>query len=129
MSSLLQLGQTNIALPSTGGQLRNYHLAHELARGLAVTHLGFQDQHDPPSHKPLSRDVPITLIPREKPYSLGKLTLGAIGRVPAGLLNFTSQGMTEAVARTLNQADNPYDIVQVEGLEMFPYLRLIRSSR
>ena len=43
---LLQLAQINIANLSTGTQLRNFHLAYQLAKAMNVTHLGFQDHYD-----------------------------------------------------------------------------------
>ncbi len=122
---LLQLGQTNIANLSTGSQLRNYHLARQLAKAMSVTHLGFQDCYDARSHTYSSGEIAMTLIPREKPYTLRKLALGALGRTPAGILNFASPAMAEALETAL--ARDPYDIVQIEGIEMFSYLRIIRA--
>jgi polysaccharide biosynthesis protein PslH len=123
---LLQLGQTNIANPSTGAQLRNYHLARQLAKTLDVTHLGFQDGYDAQSGSHSFGEISVTLVPREKPYTFRKLALGAVSRTPAGLLNFASSAMTGALETAL--ARQPYDIVQIEGIEMFSYLQIIRAS-
>jgi polysaccharide biosynthesis protein PslH len=123
---LLQLGQTNIANLSTGSQLRNHHLARQLAKAMSVTHVSFQDRYDVQSGTCSSGEIPVTLIPREKPYTLGKLALGAVGRTPAGLLNFASPAMAKALETAL--ARDPYDIVQIEGIEMSSYLRIIRAS-
>jgi polysaccharide biosynthesis protein PslH len=123
---LLQLGQTNIANLSTGSQLRNYHLARQLTKAMSVTHVGFQDRYDARSGTCSSGEIPMTLVPREKPYTFGKLALGAVGRAPAGLLNFVSPAMTEALETAL--ARDAYDIVQIEGIEMSSYLHIIRAS-
>ena len=123
---LLQLAQINIANPSTGSQLRNYHLARQLAKAMSVTHLGFLDPYDARSGTSLSGEIPLILVPRERPYTLRKLALGALGRTPASLLNFASPAMAEALETALARVS--YDIVQIEGIEMFSYLPIIRAS-
>jgi glycosyltransferase involved in cell wall biosynthesis len=123
---LLQLAQTNIASVAKGAALRNYHLACQLAKTMRVTHLGFQDTYDALSGASSSCEIPITLVPRLQPYSLGKLMLGVVRKTPAGLLNFASTAMVKALETEL--AQDPYDIIQIEGIEMFGYLHAIRSS-
>jgi sugar transferase (PEP-CTERM/EpsH1 system associated) len=106
----------------TGAKLRNYHLARVLSRDARVTLLAFGD-----SSSAELRDVytEIVTVPRGNGYSLGKLLRGAVGRTPLPLLNYTSQEMTDAVARLL--AEDEFDVVQVESIHLMSYLRTIRA--
>jgi glycosyltransferase involved in cell wall biosynthesis len=121
---LLQLGQASIVHPATGAQLRNYHLAKELAKSMDVTHLGFTDATRNPLHRPepcLINNIPTTLIQKNASYTVGKLLKGTIGRLPADLLNFESASMSSALSKLLD-ADH-YDIIQIEGVELFAHLK------
>ena len=124
---LLQLGQNSIANPSTGAQIRNFHLARQLAKTMSVTYLGFQDRHEALAGAGPSREVRMSLIPRERGYTIGKLARGALGSVPITVLNCMSSKMTAALEETLASA--PYDIVQIEGVHLYPYLGTIRSAK
>jgi len=122
---LLQLGEDNIAYPCVGPQMRNYHIARELARVMDVTHVGFSDKCEKveTSHH---GQIRITLVPKEPAYTLAKLVRGAFGRTPVMLLNFRSRVMASVLSDEL--AMFRYDVIQIEGIEMSPYLRLILAA-
>lgn len=124
---LLQLSQTSIANPLSGGQLRNYHVARQLAKVMEVTHLGFHDAGEPGAASGGSGPIRVILVPKEPSYTLSKLVRGALGKTPATMLNFQSAAMVAALDRELEQGR--YDIVQLEGIEMTPYLEQIRTAR
>jgi glycosyltransferase involved in cell wall biosynthesis len=124
---LLQLGQTSIDNPLSGGQLRNYHIAHQLAKVMDVSHLGFRDEAERVTARDGGTPVRMKYVQKERSYTFGKLLRGALGKTPATLLNFRSAAMNAALAEELETGR--YDIVQLEGIEMSPYLDMIRASR
>lgn len=123
---LLQLAHINIVNPSTGSQLRNYQLARQLGKAMVITHLGFQDRWEERSNARSDDQIRMTLVPKDRPYTVGKLARGALGKTPVTLLNFQSAAMAVALADTL--AAHRYDIVQIEGVEMASYLSIIRAA-
>jgi glycosyltransferase involved in cell wall biosynthesis len=124
---LLQLAQTSIDNPLSGGQLRNYHIANQLAKVMDVSHLGFRDEAVRVTARDGSMPVRMLYVQKERSYTFGKLLRGALGKTPATLLNFQSAAMKAALAAELETGR--YDIVQLEGIEMSPYLDMIRASR
>jgi len=124
---LLQLAQTSIDNPLSGGQLRNYHIAHQLAKIMDVSHLGFRDDAERVAARDGDTPIRMIYVQKERSYTFGKLLRGALGKTPATLLNFQSAAMTAALAEELETGR--YDIVQLEGIEMSPYLAMIRASR
>src|SRR5229473_2793386 len=124
---LLQLGQVNIAHPCSGSQLRNYYLARQLAEVMNVTHLGFRHQGDLGATTDCDRRIRMTLVPKERAYTVIKLARGVLGRTPVTLLNFCSSAMAAALAKEL--AAFHYDTVLIEGIEMSPYLPVIRAAK
>ncbi len=124
---LLQLGQVNIARPSTGAQLRNYYLLRELSKVMEVTHLGFHDAHEALPSARSNEQIRMTIVPKGRTYTIGKLVHGALGKTPVTLLNFQNAEMAAALRAKLSTTH--YDIVQLEGIEVSPYLRIIQASR
>ena len=124
---MLQLAQTNISNPLSGSQLRNYHVARQLAMIMDVTHLGFCDESEPVSAEYTNKPIRTMSIRRGRSYTLNKLVRGALGKTPATLLNSWSDAM--AAALTTELESGRYDIVQLEGIEMSPYLDIIRNTR
>jgi glycosyltransferase involved in cell wall biosynthesis len=121
---LLQLAQVGIGERSTGSRIRNYYLASQLAKVMKVTHLGFGD--DAGMMEPQSPEgMRIRLVPRERAYTIAKLVRGALGTTPVTLLNFESPVMAAALTAELAAFD--YDTVLIEGIEMAPYLPIIRT--
>jgi polysaccharide biosynthesis protein PslH len=124
---LLQLAQVNIRHPSTGSRIRNYHLATQLARVMNVTHVGFGDAGGMVNPSQGADRIRIRLVPREPGYTVAKLARGAFGRTPVTLLNFYDSAMVAVLAEEL--ATFSYDTVLVEGIEMIPYLPVIRAAK
>ena len=123
---LLQLAQTNISNPLSGSQLRNYHVARQLAKVMDVTHLGFCNESEPVSAEYTNVPIRTMSIQRGRSYTLSKLIRGALGKTPATLLNWRSDAMAAALATELETGR--YDIVQLEGIEMSPYLDIINNA-
>jgi polysaccharide biosynthesis protein PslH len=125
--------------PSTGGQLRNFYLARELAAaGEVVTYLGFSDgraraadqagTYEFAGRNPVGEwcEKLITL-PLETTYTPAKLARGLIGRTPLPVLNYTTPQMQAALTQLLDESD--FDLVHVQGLHLADYLPLIRAAR
>ena len=68
----------------------------------------------------------ILTVPRQGGYSFEKIVLGAIGKTPLPLLNYTTEAMKHALAKLL--PENSFDIVQVESIHLMNYLPVIRSA-
>ncbi len=126
MVKLLQLTPVSIAQPRSGVQLRNYHIAQQLARSFEVTHIGFFKSDEPVADIHSSGPVRIVPILRDRQYTFGKLLRGLIGPTPAAILNYYNAAMTSALQRELETGD--YDIVQLEGVEVAGYLDLVQKS-
>jgi glycosyltransferase involved in cell wall biosynthesis len=124
---LLQLGQVDIANPVTGAELRNYYLLRELSAAMDVTHLGLSDTGAPLRAEYSEGKIRIKAVAKDRAYTLGKLVRGAMGRTPAMLLNFECEAMKEALTEELSATQ--YDIIQLEGVEVSPYLSLVRRVR
>lgn len=109
----------------TGAKLRNYYLARVVAVHASVSLLAFSegDQHPPNLTNPYAQ---IVTVPRDQGYSFGKLLRGAVGRMPLPLLNYTSEEMKQALARTLGE--NAFDIIQIESMHLMNYLPTIREA-
>ena len=124
---LLQLAQTTIDNPLSGSQLRNYHIMHQLAKVMDVTHLGFRDKPESVLTGHSYAPIRMKTVQRERSYTFSKLVRGALGKTPATLLNSQSAAMAVALAAELET--DRYDIVQLEGIEMSPYLDIITKAR
>ncbi|WP_437802304.1 glycosyltransferase family 4 protein [Sorangium sp. So ce693] len=125
----------------TGAKLRNWHFVRQLARFARVTYLSFEDGvvRDgrvrmggcgpvPPAMTEIAQitDQVVTLA-RERPNSIGKILLGAVGQLPLVVLNYTTNAMRQELARVLEQGQ--FDAVQVEGVHLAGYLPLLRAAR
>ncbi len=125
--------------PSTGGQLRNFYLARELAAaGERVTYLGFSDNRarhaqDADTYQFENRNPvgewceQLITVPLDSSYSAAKLARGLLGRTPLPVLNYTTPAMQTALKQLLDERD--FDIVQVQGLHLADYLPIIRAAR
>jgi polysaccharide biosynthesis protein PslH len=110
----------------TGAKLRNYHLARVLSQRANVTLLAFGDHHNSITELEKVYERAIT-VPRRGGYTFDKIVLGAIGRTPLPLLNYTTEGMKQALAKLL--AESHFDVIQVESIHLMNYLPLIRSTQ
>jgi glycosyltransferase involved in cell wall biosynthesis len=124
---LLQLGQVNIVNPNSGSRLRNYCIAHQLAKVMQVTHLGFHEPDEMVQSVEIKDQIRVSLVPRATAYTIAKLVRGALGGTPVTLLNFYSTRMAAELAREL--VTSRYDTVLIEGIEMVPYLPMIQTAK
>lgn len=112
---------------TTGARLRDYHLASQLARRASVTFLGVRNSNDPeappPPDSPFER---IVLLTKGSSYTPGKILRGIVGPKPIPVLNFLSGRMRSELKVVL---DSGYDAVQVESMQLTPYLETIRAAK
>src|SRR5215467_7321649 len=134
--------------PDTGGKVRNYNLAREMTSYADVTYLAFSDGSDTPvaesvwlrgegyyRHRLKSADLEkqkgeferIVTVGRKPGYRLSKILLGAFGRTPITVLNYTTPEMSRCLANILGEGD--FDIVHMAGLHLSAYLPLIREAK
>ncbi|MGB7925861.1 MAG: glycosyltransferase [Pyrinomonadaceae bacterium] len=69
----------------------------------------------------------VITVRRDRGYTVTKIVRGAIGRTPLPVLNYTTRGMKQELARILDEQD--FDIVQVESIHLADYLPIIRAAR
>lgn len=96
-----------------------------LSQSAKITLLAFGD-HDhsiPELEKVYERTI---TVPRRGGYTFDKIVLGAIGRTPLPLLNYTTEGMKQALAKLL--AEGHFDVIQVESIHLMNYLPVIRFA-
>ena len=124
---LLQVAQRFSANPTSGAELRIFHLANELARHMSVTHLGFA----PPgtADVPARGGCPIEFaaVARQGSHRIIDLARGVVGRIPYPVLNYTRRSMKSALCRRLETES--FDIVLLESIHLAAYLPLLRQAR
>ena len=113
----------------TGGKLRDYHLARQLASRAHVTYLGFADRGTPdacPQHL-AAAFTSIIMEPRNAGYSAINLARGVVGRLPATVLNYTTPGMQRRLRQVLSS--EAFDVIQMEGVHLAGYWPLLKQAR
>jgi glycosyltransferase involved in cell wall biosynthesis len=115
---------------NTGAHLRNYHLSKELSSYAQTTFLSFPNQDgeaiDQTGYEADWGAQRVIVVPQKGGYSFGKIIRGAVGKTPLPVLNYTTSEMTRMLTDLLNR--EPFDIVQVESVQMSAYLPLIRAA-
>ena len=87
---------------TSGGPLRDYHLARELARRAPVTYLGLRSLHDPPSVPPPEGSMESCIVvDRDPAYSRGNIIRGLLGPIPVNVLNCYTERATAELRRLL----------------------------
>lgn len=112
----------------TGGKLRDYHLARQLAAHAQVTYVCFRDGNDV-SACPADLAAPferVIVLDRPPQYTKATLVKGLLGRQPANVINYT----TNTMGRTLQQLFNEqrFDTIQVENVFMSGYMQQLRNA-
>lgn len=128
---LLMLATQPFHPSNTGARIRNYYLAKELAAHFDVTYLSFSEQIAIDSAFDLDagrridgiRVVPVPLPAR---YGIRNLILGAVGRKPVTVLNYTARQMAQALEGLLREFD--FDFVQMESIHLIAYMPVIRAA-
>ncbi len=123
--NLLQLAPRFAAHPTSGAELRNYHLACRLAHHMRVTHIGFVPPESETAGSQQSIGPRLIPVTRNGAYRPLDLMRGVIGSVPFSVLNYTRAEMSDALRRLLQE--DRFDIVQLESIHMAGYLPLIHS--
>jgi glycosyltransferase involved in cell wall biosynthesis len=111
---------------NTGARLRDFHLAFELARQASVTYLGLRNPQDPPPVAPPGAAFESVLVSKETGYTPQKILRGLLGPVPVNVLNCWTWRAIAELRRLLD--GQRFDVVQIEGVHLTPYLRYIHSS-
>ena len=118
---------------TTGARLRDFYFAYEVAREAQLTYLGFLTSKEMPEGE-IQRDTldelrgsPTVLVSRNGGYSKSNILRGLLGPAPISVLNYKSPAMADELKRLLEETS--FDIVQMEGVHLFPYLELLRNAR
>jgi len=112
---------------NTGARLRDYHLARELARRASLTYLGLRNPQDPPPVPPPAEAFQAVLISKDPGYTPANILRGLLGPVPVNVLNCWTARAVAELRRLLD--GQQFDVVQVEGVHLTPYLPYIRAAR
>lgn len=112
---------------NTGARLRDYHLAHQLARNATVDYVGLRAPADAPAATlPESAGFRQIILEREPGYTPAKLVGGLLGPLPVTLRNFWSPQVAAQIRQMLGEQF--YDVVQIEGVHLAPYVEVIRQA-
>ena len=114
--------------PTSGARLRDYYLAHHLARRCALTYVALHQSGDPyPEEVPASAGFArYIILTRDRGYTPSKLVRGMLGPLPVTILNYFSPKVASEIAGIL--ADGRFDAVQLESTHLFEYLPVIQSA-
>ncbi|HRK18193.1 MAG TPA: glycosyltransferase family 4 protein [Hyphomicrobiaceae bacterium] len=110
----------------TGGKLRDFHLASELARRGQVTYLCYTDDASPCPQNLAEPFEEIITVPHAGSYSASTLARGLLTRAPATVLKYTTPAMTAALAALLERKS--FDTVQVETICLAAYMPALRAA-
>lgn len=131
---VLILGPYDIRNPTSGGELRSYHLARQLSRFLEVVYLCFRRDWGGKLERQLlpglgNQPMELWHLPRPRRYTPWKILRGWFGKTPLTLLNYSSRAMQEALRAVLDRGR--FDFLHIEGVHMSGYLNeaLCRSDR
>jgi polysaccharide biosynthesis protein PslH len=112
----------------TGGKLRDFHLARTLAGRADVTYLGFADADGGPCPADLARPFKqIIMEPLHRGRSPVDLMRGLIGKLPATVLKYTTDGMSKRLHQLLQS--ETFDVIQIEGVHLAGYWDILKSAR
>jgi|HubBroStandDraft_6_1064221.scaffolds.fasta_scaffold138628_2 glycosyltransferase involved in cell wall biosynthesis len=117
---------------TTGARLRDFYFAFEIARDARLTYLGFLTSKDLPEDEvrienlEALRGSETILVTRSGGYSKGNILRGVLGPAPISVLNYQSPVMAVELERLLKE--NAFDVVQMEGVHLFPYLDILRAA-
>lgn len=112
----------------TGGKLRDFHLARQLAAHAQVTYVCFRDGNDtspcpPDLAAPFAR---VIVLDRPPQYTKTTLVRGLLSRQPANVINYTTREMSNALRQLFNE--QRFDTIQVENVFMSGYMQLLRDA-
>jgi sugar transferase (PEP-CTERM/EpsH1 system associated) len=112
---------------NSGGRMRNYRLARQLAARESVTLVEMCNAHEryeaPPDD---SCFFGIVTVNQERAYTPFKIMRGLAGPIPLTVLNCWSPQAAAQLADVL--CSNPFDTVQIEGVHLMEYLPIIQDA-
>lgn len=112
----------------TGGKLRDFHLARELAKQARVTYVAFADAHHP-EPCPENFGAPfaaIELVASGSGYTALNIARGVVGQRPLPVLKYTTHAMAERIGSLI--ASGRFDSVQAEGVHLVDYMAIARAA-
>jgi len=113
--------------PNTGGRIRDYQLARQLAARCSVTFAEMRPAGEaeckPPQHSGLTNVVTLN---KGSAYTPFKILRGLAGPVPVTLLNCWSRRMAAEFADAFKSPQ--FDTVQIEGVHLMQYLPVIKEA-
>lgn len=110
----------------TGGKLRDYYLASELARRARVTYLCYADSGAPCPADLAAPFEEIITVSHGAGYSPATLVKGLVTPVPATVQKYTTPAMTAALAELLKRKS--FDTIQVETICLASYMPALRDA-
>ncbi len=114
--------------PRQGGALRAWGMISALARHHTVTILSFHDAAGVPSLPPNLGDISLNVVPEPPPRPLSRRLRDLLfSRQPDMALRLESPLFRQRLAERL--ADQPFDAVHIEGIEMAPFLGVLEQAR
>jgi len=114
---------------TSGAHLRDFHVALHLSRHAKLTYLGMDAKaggRQEVSEAPIEPfgDARVIRVRLSPGYTAGKILRGLVGPRPLNLLHYDSPLMVQQLERLL--ADDSFDVVQIEGIFIVSYAKLIR---
>lgn len=116
----------------SGGHLRDFHLARELAKHAELTYVGMdiaEDKARPENvwqeRLDVMGDAEVVRVRRDSGYSLSKIARGLLGPTPLVVLNYTSATVMNELQRILERSS--FDVIQIEGVFVSSYAARIRQ--
>ena len=110
---------------TTGARVRDFHLASQLASNATLVYLGFVTGEERRERLEPLRNSEVVLVRRSGGYAPVHLVRGLVGPHPITVLNYTSPRMMVALEQLLR--GEAFDVIQIEGVHLFAYVRRIRE--
>jgi len=111
--------------PHQGTTIRNFNLIAELSKRHTVALLTFVEPDQPASHGPLTTlCAPLEIVPAPQRSAAARLQQMLTTRRPDMSWRLWSPEFDQRLQDLLRQ--HPFDVVQLEGIEMGPYLPTVR---
>ena len=106
--------------------MREYHFLRALGQHFEVTHLFFSEPGSPDAAgTALPFCARTVAVPAPRPYTLGMIARGLLGRWPLPVVNYISEGMRDAVAAA---AGEHFDLVHIESIHLSAYVPVLRRK-
>ncbi len=112
---------------TSGNRLRDYHLARQLAMHASVTFVEMCHPGERPSKPHCDGEFDrIISLNKGASYTANKILLGIAGPTPLTVLNYSQPRLVSQLADIV--ARGRFDAVQIEGVLLSEYLRVIQAA-